>query len=116
MDIDNAHRHGQRPARRRHSGPLVGLAVLALTAGSLVSGAAIASAAPAEPPECGPSPVPTFFTDAVAQPPLATPDRPGDATRPDHYTLTAKLGTHQFSSQWPAVPSLGYSTANAAAS
>ena len=52
----------------------------------------------------------TPFTDAVQQPPVAAPDAPG------HYTLTAKLGVHQFYSQWPAVPSLGYSTANAAVS
>jgi spore coat protein A, manganese oxidase len=60
--------------------------------------------AAAPPTECGPSPVPTLFTDAVAQPPVARPDdRAGR-----HYTLTAQQGVHRFSSQWPAVPTLGY--------
>ncbi len=61
-------------------------------------------------PPCGQgatSPRPTFFQDEVGQPPLAAPDSP------NHYTLTAHLGTHAFSSDWPAVPTLGYSTANA---
>jgi spore coat protein A len=65
----------------------------------------LASPAQADAPACGTSPVPTFFIDPVQQPPVATPDRAG------HYTLTAKLSEHQFSSLWPAVPSLGYSTA-----
>jgi spore coat protein A len=81
-----------------------------MSCGSLVLGGVLAPAARAETPECGASPVPTFFTDAVQQPPLAAPDRPG------HYTLTATQGLHQFSSQWPAVPSLGYSTKNASVS
>jgi spore coat protein A, manganese oxidase len=74
--------------------------------GALISAGPLASAAQAA-GECGPSPTATFFTDPVAQPPVAAPDGPG------HYTLTAHLGTHQFSSGWPAVPTLGYSTANA---
>jgi spore coat protein A len=59
-------------------------------------------------PPCGQastSPIPTFFQDEVGQPPVATPDGL------NHYTLTAHLGTHSFSSQWPAVPTMGYSTA-----
>ncbi len=61
-------------------------------------------------PPCGQaptSPTPTFFKDEVGQPPVAAPDSL------NHYTLTAHLGAHSFSSDWPAVPSLGYSTANA---
>jgi spore coat protein A len=61
-------------------------------------------------PVCGQAPtstVPTFFTDEVGQPPVAAPDSR------NHYTLTAHLGTHSFISGWPAVPSMGYSTANA---
>jgi len=61
-------------------------------------------------PPCGQAPtsaVPTFFTDEVGQPPVAAPDST------NHYTLTAHKGTHKFNSAWPAVPSLGYSTANA---
>jgi spore coat protein A len=54
----------------------------------------------------GTSPRPAFFTDEAQQPPVATPD----AT--NHYTLTAHRGTHSFHSGWPAVPTLGYSTAN----
>ena len=78
-------------------------------AGTLISAGPLAPAAHAA-EECGQapsSPTPTFFKDAVAQPPVAAQDAPG------HYTLTAHLGTHQFSSEWPAVPTLGYSTANA---
>jgi len=61
-------------------------------------------------PPCGQaptSPVPTFFTDEAGQPPVAAPDST------NHYTLTAHMGTHSFISGWPAVPTLGYSTANA---
>jgi len=68
-----------------------------------------ASAMAGDPP-CGQaatSPVPTFFTDEVGQPPVAAPDST------NHYTLTAHLGTHSFITGWPAVPTLGYSTANA---
>ena len=75
-------------------------------AGALIPAGPLAPAAHAA-EECGPSPAATLFTDPVAQPPVAAPDRPG------HYTLTAHLGTHQFSSGWPAVPTLGYRTANA---
>ncbi len=89
---------------------LAGSATLAMLAGSFVTIGVLAPAARADAPECGPSPVPTFFADAAQQPPLAAPDRSG------HYTLTAKAGSHQFSNEWPAVPSLGYSTANAAVS
>ena len=53
---------------------------------------------------CPPSPQVPHFVDPVAQPPLAQQDRAG------HYTLTAAMGRHSFSSAWPAVPSLGYST------
>ena len=77
-------------------------------AGTLISAGPLAPAAHAT-EACGPSPTDhlSFFSDPVAQPPVAAPDAPG------HYTLTAHLGTHQFSSAWPAVPTLGYSTANA---
>lgn len=75
-------------------------------AGTLISAGPLAPAAHAA-EECGPSPTATFFNDAVAQPPVAAQDAPG------HYTLATHLGTHQFSSEWPAVPTLGYSTANA---
>ena len=75
-------------------------------AGTLISAGPLAPAAHAA-EECGPSPTAASFTDPIAQPPVAAPDGPG------HYTLTAHLGTHQFSSGWPAVPTLGYSTANA---
>ena len=60
-------------------------------------------------PPCGQAPTsprPAFFTDEVGQPPVATPDGAS------HYTLTAHLGRHSFSSAWPAVPTLGYSTAS----
>jgi spore coat protein A len=73
--------------------------------GPLAANALATNALAAE--ACGASPVPTFFTDEVQQPPVAAPDRT------DHYTLTAHRGTHKFSSLRPAVPSLGYSTANA---
>lgn len=101
-----------RPARHALRGwLLVGIATMAVGgAGSLASTWPLASSAMADAPECEPSPVPTFFQDAVQQPPVAAPDRPG------HYTLTAKLGTHQFSTEWPAVPSLAYSTATEAVS
>ena len=75
-------------------------------AGALISAGPLAPAAHAA-EECGSSPTPTFFTDEVGQPPVAAPDAP------NHYTLTAHLGAHQFPSGWPAVPTLGYSTANA---
>ena len=102
----------RRPATHlRRSRLLVGIATIAvLGAGSLASTGPLASRALADEPECGPSPVPTFFQDAVAQPPIAAADSPG------HYTLTATLGTHQFSSEWPPVASLGYSAANATVS
>lgn len=61
-------------------------------------------------PVCGQepsSPTPEFYTDEVGQPPVAAPDGA------NHYTLTAHQGTHSFHSSWPAVPTLGYSTANA---
>jgi spore coat protein A, manganese oxidase len=98
----------RRPFRARLLVALTGLVLAG--AGSLVSVALPTAAAAADPVECGASPVPAFFVDPAAQPPVAAPDSPG------HYTLTAKLGTHRFSSQWPAVPSLGYSTATAAVS
>lgn len=60
-------------------------------------------------PPCGQSPTsprPAFFTDEVAQPPVAKPDSE------NHYTLTAQKGNHVFNSVWnTAVPTLGYSTA-----
>lgn len=102
--------------------PILTLAVLALslgpsaaTAGQPVTvpgspGLASSAAAMDDEPPCGQaatSPRPTFFKDEVGQPPVAAPDAP------NHYTLTAHLGSHTFSSDWPAVPSLGYSTANA---
>jgi spore coat protein A len=67
------------------------------------------TAAMAGAPPCGQaatSSKPTFFTDEATQPLVATPDAP------NHYTLTAHLGSHSFHSGWPAVPTLGYSTAN----
>ena len=88
---------------------LVGVTTLAVVGATTLAtdGPLTSSALAADSEECGSSPVPTFFQDAVAQPPIAEPDRTG------HYTLTAKLATHQFSSQWLAVPTLGYSTKNA---
>jgi spore coat protein A len=108
-----------RPRRRtlRFGGParplrvrvLVGLSSASLVgAGSLVLGPLTSPVLAAVP--CGQaptSPVPTFFTDEVGQPPVAAPDAP------NHYTLTAHKGAHSFNSAWPAVPTLGYSTANA---
>jgi spore coat protein A, manganese oxidase len=98
----------ERPLRARL---LIGLTGLSLVgAGPLLSGALASPVLAAEPPPCGQaptSPVPTFFTDEVGQPPVAAPDAP------NHYTLTAHKGTHSFNSAWPAVPTLGYSTANA---
>jgi spore coat protein A, manganese oxidase len=61
-----------------------------------------AALADAEPPPCGASPMPTFFKDPVQQPPVAAP-----ATA---YTLYARKGVHTFSTDWPPVPSLGYTT------
>jgi len=78
---------------------------LTRTLGTVTSAVAMAGA-----PACGQAPTsttPTFFTDEVGQLPVALPDGA------DHYTLTAHLGTHSFNSGWPAVPTLGYSTANA---
>jgi spore coat protein A len=99
------------PEHRPRSRLLVGFVGLTMVgASSLVSVGLGASPASADSPECGPSPVPALFTDPAQQPPLAAQDRLG------HYTLTARLGIHQFSSQWPAVASLGYSTANASVS
>lgn len=102
----------KRP-KRQHVTRAPGTPLLAVIVSGAVVGAGALISGPLAPTahaatECGPSPVPTFFKDAVAQPPVAAPDRPG------HYTLTAHLGTHQFASEWPAVPTLGYSTANAA--
>lgn len=51
---------------------------------------------------------PPFFIDEAQQPPVAAMDGP------HHYTLTAAVHhTHHFSSAWPAVKTLAYSTANA---
>src|ERR1035438_615155 len=100
--------------------PMAMLAILtfsfgqsAATAGQLTpQGAAdmvTPTAAMAGDPPCGQaatSSKPTFFTDEVGQPPVAAPDST------NHYTLTAHLGSHSFHSGWPAVPTLGYSTAN----
>jgi len=95
----------RRPLRARL---LVGLTGLALVgSGSLLSGPLAPPALADEPPPCGQAPTsprPTFFTDEAGQPPVAAPDRP------NHYTLTAHLGTHSFHSGWPAVPTLGYSS------
>ena len=102
--------------------PLTTLAILVFAVGQTTASAsqtpaltrAMGTVAPALAmagyPACGQAPTsatPTFFTDEVGQPPVAVPDRE------DHYTLTAHLGTHSFNSGWPAVPTLGYSTANA---
>lgn len=97
----------RRPLRARLLAGLTGLALVG--AGLLVSGP-LAPPAMADEPPCGQaptSPTPTFFTDEAGQPPVAAPDSP------NHYTLTAHQGTHSFNSGWPAVPTLGYSTANA---
>lgn len=62
------------------------------------------------PPPCGQgatSPAFNQFVDEAAQPAVAAPDGR------NHYTLTAHLGSHSFQSGKPAVPTLGYSTANA---
>ena len=86
---------------------LAGVAGVSLGFGSLVSGP-LAGSALADPPPCGQdptSPRPALFTDEVGQPPVATPDGP------HHYTLTAHQGLHSFTSGWPAVATLGYSTA-----
>lgn len=85
---------------------LVGLTGLSMVgAGSLTYGAP----ALADPvPPCGQAPTsprPAFFADEAGQPLVATPDAP------NHYTLTAHLGSHSFHSGWPVVPTLGYSTA-----
>lgn len=69
-----------------------------------------APAAAADPP-CGQeatSPAFSQFVDEAVQPPVAAPDGP------NHYTITAHQGNHSFQSGKPAVPTLGYSTANAA--
>ena len=101
--------------------PMATLAILtfsfgqsAATAGQLTpQGAAdtvTPTAAVAGDPPCGQaptSPIPTFFKDKVGQPPVAAPDSL------NHYTLTAHVGTHSFSSEWLPVTTLGYSTANA---
>lgn len=81
---------------------VAGAAILGI--GSLIW--VTAGAAPVSAPTrvCGPSPRPAFFSDEAAGLPVARPDRRG------HYTLTAHLGRHAFSSQWPAVPTLGYSS------
>ena len=109
MFVYLARRHQPKPTRSRL---VAGSAAFAMAAGMLVSAGVLAPAAraadPPPPPPCLGSPTVLHpFTDAVQQPPVAAPDAP------NHYTLTAHLGMHQFSSQWPAVPSLGYSTANA---
>jgi len=78
----------------------------------LAGGAVLSPAAAADPePPCGQgatSPEFNQFVDEAAQPPVAAPDGK------NHYTLTAHLGSHSFQSGKPAVPTLGYSTANAA--
>jgi spore coat protein A len=94
-------------ARRPRTRVLAGLAGLSLGAGVLMAGS-LATPALADPPACGQAPTsprPVFFTDEVAQPPVATPDSL------NHYTLTAHQGLHSFHSGWPAVASFGYSTA-----
>ena len=102
--------------------PLTTLAILIFSVGQTTAsasqtltsthalGTVTQAAAMAGAPACGQAPTsttPTFFTDEVGQLPVALPDGA------DHYTLTAHLGTHSFNSGWPAVPTLGYSTANA---
>jgi spore coat protein A len=100
-------RRGGGAARPLRARLMVGVTSLyMLGAGSLMYGPLVAPALAADPP-CGQgrtSPRPTFFTDEVRQPLVATPDAP------NHYTLTAHMGTHSFHSGWPAVDSLGYST------
>ncbi len=106
----NLFRCGGAP-RGVHPRLLVGLTGLSfLGAVSLVSGPLASPVLAEEAPPCGQgptSPTPTFFTDEVGQPPVATPDQP------NHYTLTAHMGTHSFHSGWAPVPTLGYSSSNA---
>lgn len=90
-----------RAARLPRTIRLAGAAVLGIGSLIWVSAAAAPTAAP--PLSCGTSPRPTFFSDEVAQPPVASPDQPG------HYTLTAHPDRHSFASGWPAVPTLAYS-------
>ena len=97
------------PERRLRAVGLAAVVALAMgmTGGVVVSPAAAADAAP----PCGQSPTsPTFdhFKDEAPQPPVAAPDSP------NHYTLTAHTGTHEFQTGKGKVPTLGYSTANAA--
>jgi len=88
-------------------------AVVTLAIGSLAGGVFASPAAAADPPPpCGQeatSPAFNQFVDEAAQPAVAAPDGR------NHYTLTAHLGSHSFQSGKPAVPTLGYSTANAQA-
>ena len=59
---------------------------------------------------CASSPPVPFFADDVEQQPVAAPD----GLFPLHYTFTAAVHfTHRFSSSWPPVKTLAYSTANA---
>jgi spore coat protein A len=105
---------------------LAGLSTIALAGtGALVYVALSPPASAVTTPPCGQeptSPRPTFFTDEVGQPPVAAPDSKNSSSAttsgstgsaPTHYTLTAHMGTHSFVTGWPAVPTMGYSTANA---
>ena len=106
---DHHLRAGSGPSRPLRARLMVGLTGLSMVGAGALAYAPLAASAAGDPP-CGQaptSPVPTFFQDEAGQPPVAAPDSP------NHYTLTAHLGTHSFSSDWPAVPTLGYSTANA---
>lgn len=91
------------------------LSAFTLAAASVVGGGSIFGSGPLSAPAvaadtgCVPSPDVPFFRDPVAQPPVARPD--GVVNGRAHYTLTVQKGTHSFSSQWPAVPSLGYNGA-----
>jgi len=84
--------------------------VMAMIVGSWAGGVPSTVVAADAPPRCGQgpsSPVFNQFMDEAVQPPVAAPDRP------NHYTLTAHLGSHSFQSDKPAVSTLGFSTANA---
>ena len=97
MSIYSAYRSQRRLGQR--SRMLAGTATFALVAGMLAAAGVLAPAAqavePPPPPDaCAGSPAVNLFTDPVAQPPVAAPDAP------NHYTLTAHVGSHLFSSQF----------------
>ena len=107
---DHHLRAGSGPSRPLRARLMVGLTGLSMVGAGALAYAPLAASAAGDPPPCGQaatSPIPPFFQDEAGQPPVAAPDSP------NHYTLTAHLGTHSFSSAWRPVPTMGYSTANA---